>query len=80
MSHGCVVGNPNPKVVESHLAWWNQVPEGTAFFKTATNVPDKSRIPESDCPAREGFFLEGLSLIKMAKALSILPSMNVKLV
>lgn len=56
------------------------MPEGTAFFKTATNVPDKSRIPESDCPAREGFFLEGLSLIKMAKALSILPSMNVKLV
>ncbi|RVX19457.1 hypothetical protein CK203_008621 [Vitis vinifera] len=27
---------------------------GWSVTRTATNVPDKSRIPESDCPAREG--------------------------
>ena len=50
------------------------------LFRIETSIPNESRIPKMECPATKGFFLEGLSPSKVAKALSILSSMNVKLV
>lgn len=45
-----------------------------------TSVPNEAQILGTGSLSMEGFFLEGFSLGKMAKAISILSSRSVKLV
>ena len=66
--------------MESHLACPNQVSKGSAFFRNMTSIPNESHNPKTYRTTSKGFFLESLSPSKVAKALSILSSMSIKLV